>query len=219
MLPLEPLPVYRVVAPVVIVLVALVFCLLRPMPFLRIVMVCIIGLSVYGMAQDQISVRLCPEYFTVAHPPIIGLNNLTLLGMAWGFLGAWWGGLMIGLALAPIAILGQWPRLSAHELIRPVMLMALVIAAGTVIAGAGGYFNGELVGLTLGEPWASKIPPERHLRFFAVACAHFGTYASATLAAVALCIWTSRQRKLKARVTREFAQAQSVVRHIGLRFD
>jgi hypothetical protein len=194
MLPLEPLPVYRVVAPVVIVSVALIVCLLRPMPVLRIVMVCIVGLSVYGMAQDQISVRLCPEYFTVAHPPIAGLNNPILLGMAWGFLGSWWGGLVIGLALALAATLGRWQPLSARELIRPVMLMMVGVASGTVIAGAGAYFNAEMTGVTLGEPWASGIPPERHLRFFVVACAHFGTYASAIAGAAGLCVWTVRRR-------------------------
>jgi hypothetical protein len=154
-------------------------------------------LSVYGMAQDQISVRVCPEYFTVAHPPIVGLSNPTLLGLTWGFLGAWWGGLMIGLALASMATLGRGPRLSARELVRPVALMTAVTAAGTLIAGAGGYFNAELVGMKLGEPLASQIPPERHLRFFAVACAHFGTYASAIFAAIGLCVWTVRQRRLK----------------------
>jgi hypothetical protein len=192
---LEPLALWRVVTPMVVVTVAALFCLWRPMPLLRIVMLCIGGAIAYGVLQDQVSARLCPEYFTIAHRPVAGLSDPTLLGMTWGFLGSWWGGLVIGLAVAVAATTGSRPRVKAHELIKPMIVLAAGVALVTLLFGAGGYYFARVNGVALGYPWASLIPPERHLRFIAVTCAHFATYAGAVIAGIVLCIWTVRQRR------------------------
>lgn len=102
----EPLPLWQIIIPAMAVALVALICLLREMPFLRIVMLGVGGAVVYGILQDQITVRLCPEYFTIAHLPISGISNLSLLGTIWGFLGSWWAGLIAGTALALCAVAG-----------------------------------------------------------------------------------------------------------------
>ncbi|HEU4754510.1 MAG TPA: hypothetical protein VFU47_15485, partial [Armatimonadota bacterium] len=69
--------------------------------------------------HDQVTVRVCVEYFTVAHPPLITTDSPTLLALAWGVVATWWVGLALGVMLGLAARLGGWPRLVARELIRP----------------------------------------------------------------------------------------------------
>jgi hypothetical protein len=40
-----------------------------PMEFAKIVLVCIFASIVYGIAHDQVTARICVQYFTVFHPP------------------------------------------------------------------------------------------------------------------------------------------------------
>jgi hypothetical protein len=161
---------------------------------LRILRLGILAEVAYGMVQDQVSARLCPEYFTVAHPRIEGLTDPTLLGVAWGFLGAWWGGFLLGLALGLTATAGRSLRLSAGDLWRPLLLVLAGQAVVTLFCGFSGWHNARLTEMRLGEPWATLIPPDRHLAFFAVACGHLGSYASAVLGGVLLCGWTAWRR-------------------------
>ena len=72
---MDPLPIWRVVLPVAIVFLASLVALMRPVRLLRIVVLCILAMSAYGMIHDQFTARLCPEYFTVLHRPITGLRN------------------------------------------------------------------------------------------------------------------------------------------------
>ena len=44
---------------------------------------------IYGIIHDQITARLCVEYFTVFHPPVFATQNPTLLGLGWGIIATW----------------------------------------------------------------------------------------------------------------------------------
>ncbi|HYE73909.1 MAG TPA: hypothetical protein VEF04_11285 [Blastocatellia bacterium] len=191
---MSPISTYQIVVPIIVVFTALAFCLIRPMPYLRIVMMCIVVVSIYGILQDQISVRISPDYFAVTHPPINGVSSLALLGLIWGFLGSWWGGLIIGLMLATAAIFGRRPKVNSSDLLIPIIIWTIATGTVTAIAGLSGYVNGLITGISLGDPWAAKIPRDRHLQFFAIGCAHLGTYVGGLLGAVGLCIWTLRKR-------------------------
>ena len=37
---------------------------------LKIVVLCIVAAIVYGILHDQVTARVCVEYFTIGHPPI-----------------------------------------------------------------------------------------------------------------------------------------------------
>jgi hypothetical protein len=192
--PPEPLPWWRIAAPLIAFISLCLICGLRPLPLLRIVLLCGLGMIGYGALQDQISARLSPEYFTIGHAPVPGISHPTLVGIAWGFLGGFPGGIALGIPLALAATLGDLPRLTARTLARPLLIVLAVTAIGTLIAGASGAYNASVVNIAIGEPWASFVPHERQWHFFVVACAHFGTYLGAGIAGCGLCLWAIWRR-------------------------
>ena len=57
---------------------------------LKIVGLCIAAAIVYGILHDQITARICVEYFSVAHPPVWGgIDDPTLLAFTWGVIATW----------------------------------------------------------------------------------------------------------------------------------
>jgi hypothetical protein len=66
---------YRIWVPLAAVGTAWGLAVFWRLASLRIVGVCMAVLVAYAMVQDQVTVRLCPEYFTVGHPPIAGLTD------------------------------------------------------------------------------------------------------------------------------------------------
>jgi hypothetical protein len=159
------------------------------------------------MLQDQISTRLCPEYFTVAHPRIEGLTDPTLLGIAWGFLGAWWGGALIGALAGFSARLGGWPKLQPHELLRPIACLLVFQAAATAAAGWLATYEVAVPGFMIIEPLASHIPEVRHHACYIVSRMHQGTYLSAIVGGVFVCGWILRRRL---QMAADHAQEQAV---------
>ena len=61
---------------------------------LRIIGLCISAAVLYGVAHDQVTARVCVEYFTIGHPRIIATESPTVLGLAWGVIATWWVGLI-----------------------------------------------------------------------------------------------------------------------------
>ena len=104
-----------------------------------------IGLScVYGIVHDQITARVCIEYFTIGHftPTNIPLDPTTL-GFFWGIVATWWVGVMLGIPLALCARVGSWPKRTARELFRPLLLLIGITFAcamtGLIIARLTGF--------------------------------------------------------------------------------
>lgn len=114
-MPPEPLPLWRIAAPILVFLVLLWLGHLPKRPLLAILLHCCLAVIAYAMLQDQFSVRLSKEYFTLGHAPIAGLDNPTLLGLAWGFLGGFPGGIVLGIPLALAATLGPWPHVEPER--------------------------------------------------------------------------------------------------------
>ena len=50
---------------------------------LTIVVLCIGMAITYGILHDQVTARVCVEYFTIGHEPIFGTDSPTLLGLGW----------------------------------------------------------------------------------------------------------------------------------------
>ena len=59
------------------------------MEAIKIAVMCIAAAIVYGIIHDQITARICVEYFTVFHPPIFHTQSPTLLGIGWGIVATW----------------------------------------------------------------------------------------------------------------------------------
>ena len=105
------------------------------MQSVRIILFCIAAAVSYGIVHDQVTARVCVEYFTIGHPPVFAPKDPTLLGIGWGILATWWVGLLLGLPLAVAARAGRRPKRSAASLVQPVLCLFGVTAACALIAG------------------------------------------------------------------------------------
>ncbi|MFZ0335817.1 MAG: hypothetical protein WAL69_16905, partial [Candidatus Acidiferrales bacterium] len=63
---------------------------------LKIIALAVAAAIAYGIVHDQVTIRVCPEYFTVAHPHIFRTGSLTLIALGWGVVATWWAGLAAG---------------------------------------------------------------------------------------------------------------------------
>src|SRR5215212_9571429 len=82
------------------------------MQTLSIVITCVMAACGYGIVHDQITARICIEYFTVGHPQIFEqpITSPTVMGFAWGIIATWWVGLLLGIPLAIAARAGERPK-------------------------------------------------------------------------------------------------------------
>jgi hypothetical protein len=51
---------------------------------LKIILACVAAAIIYGILHDQITARVCVEYFTIFHPPVFATQSPTLLAFGWG---------------------------------------------------------------------------------------------------------------------------------------
>lgn len=91
-----------------------------------IVALCLVASVVYGVLHDQVTARVCVEYFTIGHPPIFRTESPTLLGLGWGIIATWWVGVGLGIPLAIAARVGGRPKRDAKSLVQPVLVLLLV---------------------------------------------------------------------------------------------
>ena len=143
----------------------------------------------YGIAHDQVSVRVCPEYLILAHPRIVDTDSPTLIALAWGIAATWWVGLPLGCLLAAAARAGWRPKLAARALLRPVLVLCIVMAVVSIIAGLAGYALGGAGVIYILEPLASEIPEERHALFLGAFASHLAAYAGGLIGGIWLCGW------------------------------
>lgn len=162
---------------------------------LAIVGLCIGAAVVYGIIHDQITARLCVEYFTIGHAPVFATQSPTLLGIGWGIIATWWVGLLLGVPLALAARVGQRPPRSAGSLVRPVLILLGVMAVGAALAGVIGYLLARNGVITLPEPLATRVPQDRHVLFLTDAWAHGASYLFGIVGGIELIERTWRRRR------------------------
>lgn len=175
------------------------------MQFARIVALSVSAAVAYGILHDQVTARLCVEYFTVGHPLIIATDDPTLLALLWGVLATWWVGVLLGVPLALLSRVGSWPKVAARDLVRPMLRVTACVAVFAAGAGTVGYVSATRGGLALGEPLASRIPHQQHVWFLVDAFAHPASYLGGLLGGLALCGWVVRYRRRLARKARELS--------------
>jgi hypothetical protein len=168
-------------------------------PAIRIVLLCIVASVLYGIVHDQITARVCVEYFTIGHPPIFGTEDPTLLGIGWGIVATWWVGLLLGIPLAIAARAGSRPKRTAGSLIRPLACLLGISAVCALVAGLIGWGLAQ-IGAVFLVPWlAEQIPPEKHTAFLADAWAHSVSYLVGSVGGIVLMIRVWRSRGLSER--------------------
>jgi hypothetical protein len=162
---------------------------------LLIVLLCVDSAIGYGIAHDQITARVCIEYFTIGHPPVFDTDSPTLLALGWGVIATWWVGLMLGVPLAMAARAGSRPKRSAASMIRPIALLLAVMALCAVLAGVVGAILARRGIVILLEPLASAVPADRRVPFLAALWAHSASYLVGFVGGVVLIVQTWRSRR------------------------
>lgn len=170
------------------------------MESLKIILLCIVAAIVYGILHDQVTARVCVEYFTIGHPPVFHTDNPTLLAFGWGVIATWWMGLILSIPAVLASRVGAWPKFRAADLIRPIACLLLVMAVSSLLAGIAGYFVARAGGVRLFGTIASRVPPAKHVVFLADGAAHLAAYGVGFFGGLALCGRVrSRRRRLASR--------------------
>ena len=146
------------------------------MQFISIIALCIASAVVYGIVHDQVTARVCVEYFTVGHPPVFHTDSPTLLGIGWGMIATRWVGLLLGIPLAIAARAGLRPRRDVRSLVRPIFTLLAVMGVCALLAGIAGFILARIGASQLVEDLAERIPGDRHARFLADGGAHLASY-------------------------------------------
>lgn len=166
------------------------------MRFLSIVAMAVLAGIVYGILHDQVTARVCVEYFTIGHPPLIPSESPTLLALAWGVVATWWFALPLGVALASAARLGDRPRLTASQLLKPVLSLLGAMAIVALLSGVTGYMLAARQSIVPNEWIRLNIPLAKQSGFIADWWAHSASYITGFLGGIVLClyVWRSRSR-------------------------
>jgi len=163
---------------------------------LGIILMCVVAAVCYGIAHDQVTARVCVEYFTVGHPPVFGTDDPTLLGIGWGIIATWWVGLLLGVPLAVVARAGSRPKRSVGSLVRPVAYLLGVMAVCALVAGVVGWLLASSGAVFLVGPIARELPTDRHVPFLADLWAHSASYLVGLVGGIVVMVlvWRSRGR-------------------------
>lgn len=161
---------------------------------LLIVLMSVAAAIAYGIAHDQVTVRICLEYFTIGHAPVFPTRNPTLLAIGWGIIATWWVGVLLGVPLAIVARAGSRPKRTIGTLVRPVAWLLAVMAVFAIIAGLAGWFFASRGMVVLVGPIAEELPADRHVPFLIDLWAHLASYLVGLVGGIVVLIrvWRSR---------------------------
>ena len=164
-----------------------------------IVVITILCSVFYGILHDQVTVRICIEYFTIGHPPVFDTDSPTLLALGWGVIATWWMGLILGVPLAITARGGSRTKRTALSLVRPLAILLAAMGLLALLAGIIGAALARTGAVFLLEPLASRVPEEVHVSYLGVLWAHSASYLVGFLGAVVLMVlvWRSRKSSLQ----------------------
>ena len=168
------------------------------MPFIAIVAMAVFAGIVYGVLHDQVTARVCVEYFTIGHPPLIPSESPTLLALAWGVVATWWFSLPLGFALASSARVGDRPRLAASQLVKPVLCLLAAMGAAALLSGITGYLLAARHWLSPSEWVLQNIPSAKQAAFIGDLWAHSASYLAGFLGSIVLCLYVWRSRLSRA---------------------
>lgn len=166
------------------------------MQSLGIVLMCVVAAVCYGVVHDQVTARVCVEYFTIGHPPVFGTDDATLLGIGWGIIATWWVGLLLGVPLAVVARAGSRPKRTVGSLVRPLAGLLALMAVCALAAGVVGWVLASSGAVFLVGPIARELPSDRHVPFLADLWAHSASYLVGLVGGIVLMtlVWRSRRR-------------------------
>lgn len=164
------------------------------MESIRIIGFSILAAIVYGVLQDQITARICVEYFTIGHPPVFQTNDPTVLAFFWGTVATWWVGLVLGVLLAIASRAGTRPKLGLRDLWVSIGMLMGGVGVLAALAGVVGYLAAAQEWVWLAAPLDRTVPPEKHVAFLTDAWVHLAAYGFGFLGAILLCVRAWKRR-------------------------
>ena len=159
------------------------------MQWIYIVVMSVFACVAYGIIHDQITARICLEYFTVGHAPVFQTEDPTLLGLGWGILATWWVGVLLGIPLAIFARIGNRPKRSVASLIRPTSILIVCVAIVATVAGAVGLVAASNNWISLHPNIAEQLPPEKHTPFLVDLWIHNASYTAGFIGGLFMMAW------------------------------
>lgn len=164
------------------------------MEFAKIVAYGLVAAIGYGVIHDQVTVRVCLEYFTIGHPLLIRTTSPTLLALAWGFAATWWVGLPLGVILAMAARRGRRPKLCASQ-VRPYIFRLLaIVGALAVMTGFLAYLLAARGAIELSKDWADLLPDGTQIPFLVDLWTHSASYLFGILGGAVAAVFIYRKR-------------------------
>lgn len=164
------------------------------MQSIAIIFMAVAAAIVYGIFHDQVTARICVEYFTIGHPRLIASTSPTVLGLFWGVVATWWVGLPLGIGLAVASRAGSRPKLKARDLIRPILKLLGAMYVVAILAGLIGFLTANGGVFHLVGPLAARIPADRHVAFLTDGWAHSASYLAGVVGGIVLCTAAWRRR-------------------------
>ncbi len=167
------------------------------------------GAVAYGIAHEQVTVRVCPEYFTQGfHREMVRGTALecacsdachpTLLACVWGTIASWWMGPLLGIPLALVSRLGNQHQISAQQLALPALGVLACTGLCSLLAGLGGYRKAKKdmrpYYQKLSNCGAEHLSPEKHAAYIADAYAHEAAYGAGEKLGAGLVVGTTLYR-------------------------
>ncbi len=162
----------------------------------QVILFSILAACGYGIVHDQITVRVCPEYFTVAHPPLFHTTSLTLLALCWGVAATAGIGAALGVLLARVSQSGEAAPYPVGRIGRSILVLLAVMGGSAFLAAILGYGLSQRGVLSLPVALTARIPAPLHDRFMAVWFAHGASYLVGLGGGALLCflVWRARGR-------------------------
>lgn len=156
---------------------------------------CILTCVGYGIVHDNITARLCVEYFTIGHPPIFGTEDPTLLALGWGIIATWWVGAMLGIMISMAARAGSWPKMEPNEFVRPILLLVGISTVCAALAGIVGYIAAVNQWVWLMPHLADRIPEEKQIWFLVDLWIHGASYLAGLVGGLVITGYAVQQRR------------------------
>ncbi|MCA9293573.1 MAG: hypothetical protein KDA20_07150 [Phycisphaerales bacterium] len=172
--------------------------------FAAIILLCIVGSVAYGVIHDQFTARICIEYFTVTHPPLVNSTSPTVVALAWGVVATWWMGLILGFFVALCARLGRsLPKLTWKSFVVPLIVVLVIMGVGAALWGPA-FRDLHVPTSVLREnpelyDWPVGISLDKRDAWLTCLGAHQASYTLGTVGGFALCIYAIAVRVLRAR--------------------
>jgi hypothetical protein len=164
------------------------------LPKTKIILLTTVAAIVYGIVHDQITARLCVEYFTIAHAPLFHTTSPTILGLCWGIAATFGVGALFGVVLALVSQSDGLPPVPILRLVKSILGLLAVTAICASLAGVVGYELSRRSIVGIPATLAELVPPSQYHRFMAVWFVHGASYLVGVTGGslVILRIWWAR---------------------------